>query len=301
VNNGSTIIEGTLNSTPGTTFTVQLFSSPQANPSGFGEGKTFIGEKTDVVTDSSGNTSFSFTIASAIPAGEVVSATATDPSGNTSEFSEAVTVLPDTTSPDPPVIAGPPNDSFNNTGDVALSGTAEANTTVEIFDDTTSKGTTPVNSSGAWSKTLTGVPDGTHTYTAKASDAAGNISPASNARTVTVDTKNPRVKRVVPAEYALGVAPGASVYVFFSEQMRADSINSATFRLYKKGATTPVLADVTLDSSNRRKAILDPKTTLPNGHLKRGVTYKAVVSTGAEDAAGNPLAKNKVWFFLVKP
>jgi hypothetical protein len=53
----------------------------------------------------------------------------------------------------PRVITRPPNNSFNTTGNVVLSGTAEANTTVEIFEVTafftTSKGTTPVNPSGA--------------------------------------------------------------------------------------------------------------------------------------------------------
>jgi hypothetical protein len=51
----ATIIRGTLNSTPSRAFTIQLFS----NPRGEAEGKKFIGE-TGVVTDSSGNASFSF-------------------------------------------------------------------------------------------------------------------------------------------------------------------------------------------------------------------------------------------------
>jgi hypothetical protein len=83
--------------------------------------------------------------------------------------------------------------------------------------------------------------------------------------------------------------------------MRAASINGTTFRLYKKGSTTPILADVSLDPSNSRKAILDPKTTLPNGYLQRGATYKAVISKGARDRAGNPLSDSKIWYFTVKP
>ena len=65
--------------------------------------------------------------------------------------------------------------------------------------------------------------------------------------------------------------------------------------------TTRIPADVRLDPSNSRKAILDPKTTRPHGYLERGATYRAVVSTGAKDAAGNPLAENKTWFFKVRP
>jgi hypothetical protein len=61
---GETTITGTLNSTPSTklgkrTFTTQLFSSPAADPSGFGEGKTFLGQ-IQVTTNRQGNASFSF-------------------------------------------------------------------------------------------------------------------------------------------------------------------------------------------------------------------------------------------------
>jgi hypothetical protein len=78
-----TTIKGTLNSTPGTTFTVQFFS----NPSNDDEGKKFIGQKTNVVTDSSGNASFTFTPNQRVALGQRITATATDPNGNTSEFS----------------------------------------------------------------------------------------------------------------------------------------------------------------------------------------------------------------------
>jgi CSLREA domain-containing protein len=83
----ATTIEGRLNSRPGKTFTIQFFSNPEPNfPTGFGEGETFLGERT-VTTNSEGRVSFTF--ATAVTAGEVVAATATDASGNTSEFSAA--------------------------------------------------------------------------------------------------------------------------------------------------------------------------------------------------------------------
>lgn len=42
----TTRIEGRLNSRPGRTFTVQLFSNPAPNfPTGFGKGKTFLGQR----------------------------------------------------------------------------------------------------------------------------------------------------------------------------------------------------------------------------------------------------------------
>jgi CSLREA domain-containing protein len=81
----TTTIEGRLNSRPRRTFTIQFFSNPAPNfPTGFGEGETFLDEKT-VTTNREGRVTFTF--ATALTAGEVVTATATDASGNTSEFS----------------------------------------------------------------------------------------------------------------------------------------------------------------------------------------------------------------------
>lgn len=80
-------IEGTLNSTPNTTFRIEFFANTECDPSGHGEGEIFIGS-TMVMTDASGNVSFAFIPAiSPFAVGRFVTATATDPAGNTSEFS----------------------------------------------------------------------------------------------------------------------------------------------------------------------------------------------------------------------
>lgn len=93
-----TAIRGTLNSAPNTTYTVQFFSGPVADPSGNGEGKTYRGQKTDVKTDPSGKAGFTFTTSVRVPVGHVVSATATSGAPDTSEFSNAVGVV-DATAP----------------------------------------------------------------------------------------------------------------------------------------------------------------------------------------------------------
>jgi hypothetical protein len=94
---GGTVIEGTLNSAPNTNFTIEFFASPTPDPSGFGQGKTFLGS-TRVTTDSSGDASFTFNTV-AVVVGQFLSATATDPNGNTSEFARDVAVVPPEISP----------------------------------------------------------------------------------------------------------------------------------------------------------------------------------------------------------
>jgi titin len=84
-NGGSTTIEGTLDSTASTSFRIELFSSPSCDPSGAGEGKTFLGS-TDISTDGAGHATFSSSVP-ALPADQAVTATATSAAGDTSEFS----------------------------------------------------------------------------------------------------------------------------------------------------------------------------------------------------------------------
>jgi hypothetical protein len=96
-----------------------------------------------------------------------------------------------TASLEAPVITSPADNSYNNTGKITLSGTAEPGSTTEIFEGDTPKGTSTTSAAGTWSKELTGVSEGSHTYTAKATDAAGTTSAASNARTVIVDVTPP--------------------------------------------------------------------------------------------------------------
>ena len=71
-------VQVTLDSTPDKTFNIELFASDQCDPSGHGEGEEFL-------------TSFSLTTGASrevsVPVGKVITATATDDAGNTSEFS----------------------------------------------------------------------------------------------------------------------------------------------------------------------------------------------------------------------
>jgi parallel beta-helix repeat protein len=78
-------IGGTINSDPNTALSIHFYSSPAADPSGNGEGQTWLGS-TNVMTEGNGDASFIFTNASPLTVGQVVSSTANGPHG-TSEFS----------------------------------------------------------------------------------------------------------------------------------------------------------------------------------------------------------------------
>ena len=92
---GYTYISGSLDSYALTTFQLDFFTSDAADPSGYGEGQHYIGSG-GVDTDETGWASFAITLPATIPATSYVAATATDPSGNTSEFSLARVAVPET-------------------------------------------------------------------------------------------------------------------------------------------------------------------------------------------------------------
>lgn len=86
---GSTTAIGTLNSTANTTFRIDFYSNTSCDPSSNGEGQTFLGS-INLPTDAGGNLSFNRVGMPAVPAGRFITATATDPAGNTSEFSQCL-------------------------------------------------------------------------------------------------------------------------------------------------------------------------------------------------------------------
>jgi hypothetical protein len=73
---------------------------------------------------------------------------------------------------------------------LTLTGTAAANSTVEVFDGSTELGTVTANGSGAWSYTTGTLANGSHSFTAT-DTVVGIVSPASTAMTVTVETVAP--------------------------------------------------------------------------------------------------------------
>ncbi len=84
-----TQLYGTLNSKPNQTYAVDFFQNTTCDSSGNGEGKTLVGS-VNLSTDAGGNTSYNLT-GLPIAVGQIITATATDSLGNTSEFSPCLT------------------------------------------------------------------------------------------------------------------------------------------------------------------------------------------------------------------
>jgi hypothetical protein len=82
----STLVAGMLNSVANRTFSVDVYRSPVADPSGHGQGKFYVGS-VGVTTDGSGNGTFAFTTTAGNYTGQYLSTTAVSAGGDTSEFS----------------------------------------------------------------------------------------------------------------------------------------------------------------------------------------------------------------------
>ena len=87
--------------------------------------------------------------------------------------------------------SGTVGDGITNDNTLTLTGSAEANATVKVYDGVTLLGSATANGAGAWSFTTAALTNGAHSLTATATDVAGNTSAASSALSVTIDTTAP--------------------------------------------------------------------------------------------------------------
>ena len=89
-------------------------------------------------------------------------------------------------------------DHITNDNTLTLTGTAEAGSTVKLYDGATLLGNAVASGTGAWSYTTAALANGAHSLTATATDAAGNTGVASSALAVTIDTSAPAVDLLRP-------------------------------------------------------------------------------------------------------
>src|SRR6185437_8951996 len=156
------------------------------------DGATLLGSVT-----ANGSGAWTYTTATLSNGAHNFTATAADVAGNISAASTVLTVTVDTAAPVAPTLAsfstdsGTVGDHITNDNTLTLSGSAEANSTVKVYDGATLLGTVTANGTGAWTYTTATLSDGTHSFTATATDAAGNLGAASAALSMTIDTAAP--------------------------------------------------------------------------------------------------------------
>lgn len=135
-----------------------------------------------------------------------------------------------------------------------------------------------------------GLADGSHTFTVRAVDRAGNIDVSPSTYTWSVDTVAPTAGTPSPADGATRISVSSPVTVTFSEAMDPATVTTSTF---------------TLDNGTSGTVSYDPVTRVATlsavPRLKYATTYIATVSSGAKDLAGNPLAGPLVWTFATDP
>ena len=147
-------------------------------------------------TTAAANGSWSYTFTTALNEGNSnITATATDVSTNVSPVSAVLAIIVDTTAPVAPIVStlvNATNVNYINNNKPTVSGTAEANSTVTVYADGVSAGTATADATGKWSFTFaTALANGSRNITATATDATTNVSPASTALAIIVDTTAP--------------------------------------------------------------------------------------------------------------
>ena len=256
--NGTTTITGSLTGTPGSTYRVEFFSNPAASPSGYGQGQTFLGF-VSVPINSSGTASLSITLANVVAVGQFITTTATDPAGNTSEFSADLLVQSATTT----VVASSSNPSvFGQT--VTLMATVSPTTTgqaaptgsVAFFDGAIELGTATL-SNGIANFSTAALVVGSHSITAQYlgdTNFVGSASPVVSQTVAQASTST-----------SLAASPASSVFGQSVTFIAAVAVSAP-------GSGTPT-GSITFD---------DGTTVLGISALSRGVATFSTTSLGVE-------------------
>ncbi|MDQ2075969.1 beta-propeller fold lactonase family protein [Marinimicrobium sp. ABcell2] len=146
------------------------------------------------------------------------------------------------------------SDGITNITELVISGTGEVDSTITLTSDLDDAvGTTTVDSDGDWEITTDSLSDGEHQLTATATDAAGNVSAASDALTVTVDTEAPVISAI--ANQHISLAHGSNPISF----TLADNVTDAeTIDLAVVSNNPDVLpeANIDLGGSGEDRSIL---------------------------------------------
>jgi hypothetical protein len=205
------VFTGSLNSAASKQYRLEFFSNAGCDPLGFGEGQTFLGALT-VMTDATGNASFTASLPTAVAVGQLITATATDTENNTSEFSQCRAVAADTAPPSTPA-TDPDGGTFQKETTFTVTwSTATDNLTGILGYDVRYReapynggfgafvawqgatATKKLATTTATSTSFTGTPGTTYCFSARAIDGAGNASPYGAEGCTAIPVDNPTFK-----------------------------------------------------------------------------------------------------------
>ena len=233
------------------------------------------------------NWSLTIPVGNAITAGTYsVTATVTDAATNASSDITSNELVIDITPPPTPVVTGINNDTGSSSSDgitndqtLTISGTAENNASVEVFIDAASIGTASASGTGAWSfvygTTLTAA---SYNITAKATDAAGNVSSASTNYPITIDITAPTMSIGSPS---VTIANNSTFVNFVITYSGTSAVNLTSGKVTINHTGT----------AGGSVTILTPTSTTPTVQVT-GVTgngsYTITIAGGSStDVAGN--------------
>ena len=220
----------------------------------------------------------------------VVSFYATDNVGNISAtLTQNVTI--DTVAPSAPSVPDltsgsdsgtSSTDNLTNVTTPTFTGTAEAGSTVTVFDGVTQVGS-GIATGGSYSITTSTLSNGARSITAKATDAAGNVSSASSALTVTIDTTAPATPSV--PDLAAASDSGSS------NTDNITNVTTPTFTGTAEAASTVSIFDgVTQVGSGTATGGNYSITTSTLSSGARSITAKATDAAGNTSSASSALS-----------
>ncbi len=212
-----------------------------------------------------------------------IKATATDASANVSAATAPVTLIVDNVAPAAPAITSIAENSnvggaiYTNNQRPAITGTAETNSILTIYEGANVIGNTSTSGSGSWTFTPpNNLPSSTYTITTKATDLTSNQSAASVSVTLIIDTTAPAAPVIV------SVAGATS----FGNPIYTNDLTPAIYGTSEANATVTVYnGDVVLGTATATPGgawTYNPTANLANGTF--------AIKATAKDAATNESA-----------
>lgn len=107
------------------------------------------------------------------------------------------------------------------------------------------------------------------------------------------DFEKPKVKSVVPANAAVAVPKNIQIQAVLTKKIKASTMNRFTF--FVNNETNGETVDGRISYLPEKNAAV----FTPSEDLREGSVYRATITEGVTDAAGNPLEKGISWAFTV--